>query len=173
MALDLTNGWHRKDSSSASNIYYGYSTNPGSGDTDFTYSIRRVNTTAGVESSRWSNDGMLFISSWSGRTYSYAAPLTSLSLTWSTSSSPTNRVSLGWSAINGVNIYTVAIRDVDGKLIGINGGEFVAPFTKTYTVNLINQYSYSQELINDGTYSLTVSGLNLVGSTSSTITINF
>ena len=116
---------------------------------------------------------MLFISSWSGRTYSYVAPLTSLSLTWSTSSDSTNQVSLGWSAINGVNIYTVAIRDVNGKLIGINGGEFVAPFTKTYTVNLINQYSYSQGLINDGTYSITVAGLNLSGTTSSTITINF
>jgi len=173
MALDLANGWHRKDSASASNIYYGYSTNPGSADGDFTYAIRKVNTSGSVESSRWTNDNMLFISSWAGRTYSFVAPLTGLGLTWSTFTQSTNTVSLGWSPISGVNYYTVTITDVNGDVMGINGTKFVAPYSKGYTTYLVNQYSYSQNLLSNGTYSVTVAGTNVAGSTSSTITINF
>jgi hypothetical protein len=46
MALDLANGYSKKDSASASNVYYGYSTNPNPADTDLTFAIRLVNTTA-------------------------------------------------------------------------------------------------------------------------------
>lgn len=173
MYIDLANGWHRKDSSSASNIYYGYSKNPNSTDSDFTYAIRKVNTTSGVESSRWTDDNMGFISSWSGRTYSFSEPLTGLSLTWSTVSSPINAVYLNWSAINGVNYYTITITDENNNLIGLDGSQFKSAYTKENTSLLVNEYSYSQRIVNDGTYSVTVKGSNIAGYTSSTITINF
>lgn len=191
MALDLANGYSRKDSASASNVYYGYSTNPNAADTDLTFAIRLVTTAAGVETVKWSNGEPLFISSWAGRTFSFVAPTTALNLTYSLTTvtnyynQPTFTQSLPqasfknyvasftWSAITGVNKYLVTVKDSSGSLLDKNGGKLQGPYVPSWTVNYPNTYAHSQGFLTSGTYTVMVTAQNFGGSTSSTATINF
>jgi hypothetical protein len=191
MALDLANGYSRKDSASASNVYYGYSTNPNPADTDLTFAIRLVNTAAGVENVKWSNGEPIFISSWTGRTFSFIAPTTALNLTYSLTTNTTyyNRPtftqslplgsfknysgSFTWSSINGVNKYLVTVKDNSGNILDKNGLKLKGPYAPNWTVNYPNTYAHSQGFIDSGTYTVMVTAQNLGGSTSSTATIYF
>ncbi|NBO22383.1 hypothetical protein EBU94_03455 [bacterium] len=167
MALDLANGYVRKDGSSASNVYYGYALSQNPADGDFVYSIRRVTTAAGVETISWTNgDPNGFISSWSGRTFSFAAPATSIGLTWSTSGYTTT---LSWSAINGVNKYFVTVRDSSNQLLGESGyPQQGSDSNQSYTKFVNNSTSWTQRFVQGGTYSITLEGRNIAGSTTST-----
>lgn len=191
MALDLANGYSRKDSASASNVYYGYSANPNAADTDLTFAIRLVTTAAGVETIKWSNGEPLFVSSWAGRTFSFVAPTTGLNLTYSltnvtsyynqptfTQSLPLGSfknyvASFTWSSITGVNKYLVTVKDSSGNLLDKNGGRLQGPYVPSWTVNYPNIYAHSQGFLTSGTYTVMVTAQNFGGSTSSTATINF
>jgi hypothetical protein len=170
MALDLANGYVRKDGSSASNVYYGYSLSQNPADGEFVYSIRRVTTAAGVETITWSNgDPNGFISSWSGRTFSFTTPATSLGLTWSTSGYTTT---LTWTAITGVNKYFVSVRNSGNVLLTDTGFPQQGPNSnQSYSEFVVNGTSYFQKFLQDGTYSVLVQATNVTGSTSSTATI--
>ena len=175
MALNLTNGYQRKDSSSASNVYYGYSYNQNAGDGEKVFAIRRVNTTAGVETVTWTNGTPLsYYDSWSSRTYSFATPLTGLGLTC-TSTTFSNGfyiASFTWSNINGVSRFVLTASGSSGILDEFG---FVQRGTnaKTNTTYVYNTTSWTQPFQATGSYTFTVRGENVVGSTSSTLTINF
>ena len=189
MALDLANGYIRKDGSSASNVYYGYSYNQNAGDNDKSFAIRKVSTVGGVETITWTNGTQQsYINDWVSRTYSFTSPAGSIGLTYSKTLS-TETVTSGtysftfaksriasftWSSINGVSKYIITSKDGSGKLLNVDGtplsGQYV---TRNYTTEVFNLTSYSQGYLDVGTYTLTVAAVNVAGSTSSTVTFNF
>ena len=177
MALDLANGYLRKDSASASNVYFGYANVTNPGDSDAVWAIRRVNTAGSVETINWTNnDPISYNDTWSGRTFSFVAPTQPLNLTWSTStSSGFRQVAMTWSSITGVSKYIVTSTDQFGKLLDRNGLKIQGYYVnqKTFTENLFNNYAYKQTFLTAGTYSISVSAHNFGGSTTSTATINF
>ena len=189
MALDLANGYIRKDGSSASNVYYGYSYNQNAGDNDKVFAIRKVSTVGGVETITWTNGTQQsYINDWSGRTYSFSAPAGSLGLTYATTTltetvtsgtysftyAKSRFVSFTWSSINGVSKYLITSKDASGNLLNVDGaplrGQYV---TRDYTTEVFNLTSYSQGYLDAGTYTLTVTAVNVAGSISSTATFNF
>jgi hypothetical protein len=189
MTLDLANGYIRKDGSSASNVYYGYSYNQSAGDGDKVFAIRKVSTVGGVETVTWTNGTQQsYINDWSGRTYSFVTPAGTLGLTYSkilsteTVTSGTYSftyaksrfVSFTWSSINGVSKYLITSKDGSGNLLNVDGaplrGQYV---TRDYTTEVFNLTSYSQGYLDAGTYTLTVTAVNVAGSISSTATFNF
>lgn len=174
MALDLTNGYQRKDSSSASNVYYGYTPNLNASDSDKVFAIRKVNTAAGVETVTWTNLNQLsYNDSWSGRTYSFSQPGPIVGLTWSLSSGNFYVASFTWSSINGVSKFIITATDSSNKILNRDGSTRLAVNNTGYTVDLYNETRYTQFFLSSGTYSLTVSAHNAIGSTSSTAVINF
>ena len=176
MALDLANGYIRKDGSSASNVYYGYSYNTAAGDGDKVYAIRKVTTVAGVETVTWTNNSqMSYVSSWTNRAASFTAPSGSLGLTWSLSSGIFYNAQVSWSLLNGVDIYYVTVKNEGGQLLNLDGTPLQGMYVneKTYTTDLFNQTSVSMGFVNPGTYSVMVTGKNIAGTTSSTATFNF
>lgn len=174
MALDLTNGYQRKDSSSASNVYYGYTPNINAADGDKVFAIRRVNTLAGVETVTWTNLNQLsYNDSWSGRTYSFSQPGPITGLTWSLASGNYYVAAFTWSSVNGVSKYIVTATNSSNKILNRDGSISLALNNTGYTVDLYNETKYTQFFLSSGTYSLTVSAHNAIGSTSSTAVINF
>lgn len=181
MALDLANGYIRKDGSSASNVYYGYSYNQNAGDNDKVFAIRRVNTVGGVETVTWANGSRnAYVSNWANRADSFATPGGSLNISSTNStifinSLPATRVaSFTWSEISGVDKYLVTSKDESGKILNVDGsisGGFYVE--RQYTTDLYNLTSFTQNYINSGTYTFTVTAINVAGSTTSTVTINF
>jgi len=181
MALDLANGYTRKDSASASSVYYGYSVDTNAADTDKVFAIRRVSTAAGVETVKWTNGNQFsYISDWVGRTYSFAAPGGSLNITSTTSTITINSIvthrigSFTWSALNGASRYLITAVNTSGALINGDGtllrGHYV---NRSFSNELYNTTSWTQQYLDPGTYSFTVRAENVAGFTSSTVTINF
>jgi hypothetical protein len=173
MALDLVNGYQRKDSASASNVYYGYTPNPNASDTDKVFAIRRVNTAAGVETVTWTNgDAISYSDSWSGRTYSFAAPGGSLGLTC-TSVTSSNGAYIGtftWSTLNGVSKYIISVTNSTG-LIDEFGNRMSGPNARTWTSYVFNQTSWTQNFGLTGSHTFTLTATNVAGSTSSRVAI--
>lgn len=175
MAFDLNSSYLRKDGASASNVYYGYALHQKVGDSEFAWSIRKVNTNAGVETSTWANNSTgAFYSCWNDRAACFTAPSGSLGLTWSISgtSSTGYNVSLSWSGLTGVEKYVLATRDVNGKLLTEFGTPFVGAHTheRSYTEFVINKNRFVQKL-QSGTYSITLSGVNIAGTMSATASL--
>jgi len=168
MALDLNNGYQRKDSASASNVYYGYSWNPNATDGDKTFAIRRVNTSNGVETVTWTNgDPVSYNDSWSSRTFSFSPPVGSLGLFGTTSNGYIG--SFTWSSLNGVSKYILTANSGGTTL-----DEFGAAVrNRNYTAIVFNRTSWTQPFPGSGTHSLTVQAVNVSGSTSSTSTLYF
>ncbi len=174
MALDLTTDYVRKDSSSASNVYFGYAVgNPS--DTDKVFAIRRVNTAANVETVSWTNgDSISFNDSWSGRTYSFSTPGGNLNLTWSRVTTPGRLASFTWSQINGVSKYLVTVKDSSGNILNSDGTIYRSAYNfKSFGSNLFNTYAYTQGFLDAGTYSLTLTATNVAGSISTIGTFSF
>lgn len=181
MALDLTNGYSRKDGASASNLYFGYSVDANVADSDKVFAIRRVTSVGGVETVQWANGNQLsYSSNWSGRTYSFSAPGGNLNISSTTSTTlvnsiPTHRIaSFTWSALNGVSKYLISALDTSGKLIQKDGFPITGQYVnRSYSTELLNLTSYTQQYLNPGTYTFTVRAENVAGFTSSSVTINF
>lgn len=175
MAIDLNNGYAFKDAASASNVYYGYTTAMGAGAGDFVYAIRKVTTVSGVDTVSWTNNNqVMYVSSWSGRTHSFVSPISGLGLTWSaTSSGDIRRATFNWSSISGVNKYVVTAKDGNGVVLNYDGSKLLNLYGKSWTVDYTNSYRHEQPFLSTGTYTVTVTGTNVGGSTSSTATINF
>ena len=118
MSLDLTS-YLRKNSGTSSYTFYGYSNNPNAADSDFSWAIRKV--TSG-ETTTWTNGVIDFISSWSTATQSFLTPSGTLGVTYS--SNNTNYYRINWSALSGVNSYTVTTRNSNGQLLN-EGGKII------------------------------------------------
>ncbi len=174
MALDLTNGYQRKDSSSASNVYYGYTSIINAADADKVFAIRKVNTANGVETSTWTNlNQFSYNDSWLGRTYSFSQPGPITGLTWSLSSGNYYVAVFTWSSVNGVSKYIITATNSTNQVLERDGSVSLALNNTGYTIDLYNDTKYTQFFLSSGTYSLTVSAHNAIGSTSSTTVINF
>jgi hypothetical protein len=171
--MDLTN-YLRKDYATPS-IYYGYSLYPNANSTDSSWSIRKVTSSGSSETITWSNGDNSYVSNWNNRVKCFQAPSTSLNATYSVLSTPDSfnssrkTLSLSWDLIEGVDIYKVTITE-SGKIYNNDGHQiYNTGFNSGVTKQLISGNTYKYLHGQSGlTYSVTISGSNVVGSTSST-----
>ena len=166
--MDLTN-YLRKDYATPS-IYYGYSIDPNAASTDFNWSIRKVTTAANVETVTWSNgDPAKPYAKWNDRVNSFSTPAGSLGLTCSFSSPVLN---ISWNQLSGANRYQVVVSE-SGKIYSDGGGQIYYNNNATQiTTEVINGGSYKYKYASSGlTYTVTLTALNVAGSSASTVTI--
>jgi hypothetical protein len=162
MALD----WSRQDTLSATNSYYGYSINQSAADSDNTWFIKKVTTSASVSNVTWTNgDPNIQISTWTNRANSFIAPTASLGLTWSSSTSYV--ISFSWSLISGVDMYKIYITGNNVKLTPT--GQFY--YGEAPTAFLANKNSFIYPGSRGVTYSVTLVASNVAGSVQSSSTI--
>jgi len=172
MALDIANSYLRYDSASASNLYYGYNLNQNAGNDEYTWSIRRLNTSSNVQSVNWANgDQLAYLSSWTNRSSYFTAPTGNLSFTYSKSG---GSISLSWSLLSGVDKYIITATNSINQVVDSLGNPFIGPYgyQRTYTGFVNNLTNYSLSFINSGTYSVTLTGYNTYGTTASTYVVN-
>jgi len=168
--MDLTN-YLRKDYATPS-IYYGYSSNPNAASTDFNWSIRKVTTAANVETVTWTNgDPGKSYAKWNDRVVSFNTPSGSLGLTCSFSSPV---LSISWNQLSGANRYQISISESGkvysdlGTVIYYNPNGNTTQITK----ELINTGGYKYNYASTGlTYSITLTAVNVAGSSASTIIV--
>lgn len=166
--MDLTN-YLRKDYATPS-IYYGYSSDPNAASTDFNWSIRKVTTAANVETVTWSNgDPAKPYAKWNDRVNTFSTPAGSLGLTCSFSSPVLN---ISWNQLSGANRYQVVVSE-SGKIYSDGGGQIYYNNNATQiTTEVINGGSYKYKYASSGlTYTVTLTALNVAGSSASTVTI--
>ena len=180
--MDLVNGWLRRDTVGTASVYYGYAINVGTADTDRAWAIRKVTTTSNssvIDSVSWTdNDMTLFNAKWSERVANFSTPSGSLGITYSTTTDTFSNVSINasWTILSGVNTYKVTITDQSGVLYGPVKIPRNQVFLNNYggeriTEKLIATNAYNFIGATGMTYSLTITGVNTIGTTSSTVTI--
>ena len=175
----LSLNWLRRDISPP-NVYYGYSNNLTAADSDSTWSIKKVTTSGSVETVTWTNGQSSYISTWSNRVESFSLPSGSLGVTWSVLNTPDSftpdrkTLSISWNLLTGVDNYKVIISE-SGKIFNNEGYQiFNNPNfnNSVITKEVINGNSYNYLSGQPGlTYSVTISGSNVMGVTSSTVNI--
>lgn len=167
MSLDLTS-YLRKNSGTSSYTFYGYSNNPNAADGDFSWAIRKV--TSG-ETTTWTNGVIDFTSSWSTATQSFLTPSGTLGVTYS--SNNTNYYRINWSALSGVNSYTVTTRNSNGQLLNEGGSFYLNPWSQpTFTNKYTNGTIHNQYLPSNATYSIVVTAINVAGQLTATVSIS-
>jgi hypothetical protein len=162
--------WIRRDINPPS-TYYGYSNNINAADTDNNWSIKKVTVSGTVETVKWTNGSYGKVSKWSERVASFATPSGSLGLTCSTDGSS---LYVTWNQLSGVDNYQVIISSNDiiysdlGSQIYNNPNLNSSQITKT----VVNSGSYNYRHASAGnTYNITLNAVNVIGSSSSTVTI--
>jgi hypothetical protein len=159
--------WIRRDIS-GSNVYYGYSSDMNAADTDNNWSIKKITTSGSVETVKWTNGSYGYDSKWSERVASFATPTGSLGLTCSVN---TPILNINWSQLSGVDKYRLSIVE-SGKLLSEIGAQIYNNSSAQFTKELINTGSYNFNAASRGlTYSITVTAVNVIGSSASTITV--
>ena len=164
--------WLRRDISPP-NVYYGYSYNINSTDSDSTWLIKKITTSGSVESVSWSNGSLLnYISTWDNRVESFQQPTGSLGVTFSVINN--NILNLSWTKITGVDIYNVVVSE-SGKVYSDLGLQiyYNPNFDNSQVTKYVendNKYTYGRAYPGL-TYTVTVTGVNVIGITSSTVTI--
>jgi hypothetical protein len=179
--MDLTN-YLRKDYATPS-IYYGYSIDPNAASTDFNWSIRKVTTSGNVETVTWTNgDPGKPFAKWNDRVNSFATPTGSLGLTCSKGTQIDNNVPLNitWNQLSGANRYQVVVSKNSivysdlGSQIYYNQNGNTNQITKEIVNDGIYIYNFAEStngLSPSNIYSITVTAVNVIGSSSSTVTI--
>lgn len=179
MAIDLANDWLRKDNATGSStVYYGYATDPASANSDSVWAIRKVTTSGAVDTVTW-NENVLFSYNavWNDRLETFIAPTASLNLTYSVSSNTnsfglvSSLINASWTDIKGINRYNITVTDQNGVLYDYLGNPFSNTYVTTRLTNVQSNNTYIFKGVPSMTYSLTVSAVNVAGSTSSTATI--
>jgi hypothetical protein len=159
--------WLRRDINPPS-TYYGYSHDMNATDTDNTWSIKKVTVSGTVETVKWTNGGYNTISKWSERVDSFATPTGSLGLTCSVNI-PSLRIS--WNQLSGVDKYQLSVVE-SNKLLSETGNQIYNNGSAQFTKELINTGSYTFNAASSGLiYSITVTAVNVIGSSASTITV--
>lgn len=164
----FANNWLRRDISPP-DVYYGYSPNTNSTNTDDNWFIKKVTTSGSVETVTWTNGSPSYnISKWNDRVNSFVQPTGTLGITWSVS---VPNLSISWNQIAGVDRYQVVVRE-SGKLYSDLGNEIYVNNSAQLTKEVINGGSYTYNNASSGlTYSVTITGVNVYGITASTVTI--
>lgn len=175
----LSLNWLRRDISPP-NVYYGYSNNLTAADSDRTWSIKKVTTSGSVETVTWTNGQPSYVSTWDNRIESFSAPSGSLGVTWSVLNTPDSfssirrTLSISWNLLTGVDIYKIIVTE-SGKIYNEDGYQI-------YNNQNFNNSVITKEVINGNvynylhgqpglTYSVTITGSNVIGVTSSTVNI--
>ena len=159
--------WIRRDISSP-NVYYGYSNDMNALDSDNTWSIKKIITSGAVETVKWTNGTYGNISKWSERVASFATPTGALGLTCSVN---TPKLSISWNQLSGVDKYRLSIVE-SNKLLSETGAQIYYNGSAQFTKELINTGSYNFNAASSGlTYLITVTAVNVIGSSASTITV--
>lgn len=159
--------WLRREIS-GSTVYYGYSIDTNALDTDNTWSIKKISTSGSVETVKWTNGSYGYDSKWSERVASFATPTGSLGLTCSVN---TPTLNISWSQLSGVDKYRLSIVE-SGKLLSEIGAQIYNNGSAQFTKEVINTGSYNFNAASRGlTYSITVTAVNVIGSSASTITV--
>jgi len=177
--MDFNSAWLRKDTIGTASVYYGYAVNVASSDTDRVWSIRKITTTGTVDSVSWNdNESMVYNAKWSERVANFSAPAGSLGITYSKTTDLFSNVTIdtNWTILSGVNTYKVVVTDQNGILYGPFKGPRNQQFINNYGVERItekvianNNYKFVGTI--GMTYSITITGVNTIGTTSSTVTI--
>jgi len=172
--MDLSNEWLRRDVGTVS-VYYGYSRDVASSDTDRSWSILKISTVGTVDSVSWSDNSKLeYIGVWSDRVDNFITPSGSLGITYSTTEGSFNSVTINssWTYLTGVNTYKISIVDQNGVLYNSMGTPFLNNYATERITNIIkgdNRFIFNGTV--GMTYSLTVTGVNPIGTSASTVTI--
>ena len=179
--MDLTN-YLRKDFATPS-IYYGYSSDSNAASTDFNWSIRKVTTAANVETVTWSNgDTGKPFAKWNDRAVSFTTPSGSLGLTCSNGTQIGNNVPLNitWNQLPGTNRYQIVVSE--SSIIYADSGNRIynnnnnSQITKEIVNGGSYTYNFAESSNGDASasnvYSITLTAINVAGSSVSTITVN-
>jgi hypothetical protein len=177
--MDLNN-YLRKDYATPS-TYYGYSSDSNAASTDFNWSIRKVTTSGNVETVTWTNgDPGKPFAKWNDRVNSFATPTGSLGLTCSKGTQIGNNVPLNitWNQLSGVNRYQVVVSKNSIVYSDLGSQIYYNPNTNQITKEIVNDgiyiYNFAEStngLSPSNIYSITVTAVNVIGSSSSTVTI--
>ena len=167
--------WLRRDINPPT-TYYGYNPDMNADDSDTNWSIKKVSVSGTVETVKWANGNYAHNSIWSNRVESFQTPTGSLGITCSTSNYDVNNTALNisWNILTGVDKYQVIVSESgnvysDGGYIIKSNNNFNNLVSTTILSNTDN-YTYKQGLYGK-TYSITINGINVIGTTSSTITV--
>jgi hypothetical protein len=167
--------WLRRDINPPT-TYYGYNSNMNASDSDDNWSIKKVTVSGTVETVKWSNGSYVYNSIWSNRVRSFQTPSGSLGVTCSTNAYNVNNIALdiSWNILTGVDKYRVIVSESgnvysDGGYVVYNNSNFNNSVLTSELSNN-NRYVYDQGLYGK-TYSITIIGVNVIGTTSSTITV--
>jgi hypothetical protein len=151
--------------------YYGYSNDMNAADTDNNWSIKKVTVSGTVETVTWTNGDYNQFSKWSERVASFATPSGSLGLTCSNNGSFLN---VSWNQLTGVDNYQVIISSNNiiysdlGSQLYNNSNFNSSQITKT----VVNSGSYAYRYASAGnTYTVTLNAVNVIGASSSSVTI--
>ena len=159
--------WLRRDIS-IPNVYYGYNSSMTASDSDTTWSIKKIATSGSVETVKWTNGSYLYNSTWANRVASFVQPTGALGVTWSVS---VPSLSISWNQLAGVDRYQVVVRE-SGKLYSDLGSEIYNNGSYQVTKEVVNNDNYTYTKASSGlTYSVTITGVNVAGTTASTVTI--
>lgn len=164
----FANNWLRRDISSPT-VYYGYSTNTNAANTDDNWFIKKVTTAGSVETVTWTNGSPNYnISKWNDRVASFVQPTGALGVTWSVS---LPNLSISWNQLTGVDRYQIVVKE-SGKLYSDLGNEIYVNNSAQVTKEVVNVGSYAYTKASSGlTYLVTITGVNVAGTTASTVTI--
>ena len=164
----FANNWLRRDISSPT-VYYGYSTNTNAANTDDNWFIKKVTTAGSVETVTWTNGSPNYnISKWNDRVASFVQPTGALGVTWSVS---VPSLSISWNQLTGVDRYQIVITE-SGNLYSDSGNEIYNNGSSQVTKEVVNVGSYAYTKASSGlTYLVTITGVNVAGTTASTVTI--
>jgi len=162
--------WLRRDINPPS-TYYGYSNDMNAADSDNTWAIKKVTVSGTVETVKWANGSYGYNSKWSDRVASFATPTGSLGLTCSTDGLS---LYVSWNQLSGVDNYQVTVSSNNiiysdlGTQLYNNRNFNSSQITKT----VINSGSYAYRYASAGnTYTVSLSAVNVAGSSASTVTI--
>jgi hypothetical protein len=177
--IDLSNNWLRRDIGTTGSVFYGYNNNVGASDSDRSWSIMKLETLSSVDSVYWNdNEVMSSNAKWSERVDNFLTPSGNLGITYSTTTDSFRNVSINtsWNILSGVNVYKIIVTDQKGILYGSHKRPENIPFLNPYggeriTERLVGENSYNFVGTIGMTYSLTITGVNNVGTTSSTIIV--
>jgi hypothetical protein len=173
--------WLRREIT-GSNVYYGYSYDMNASDTDNTWAIKKITTSGSVETVKWANGDYNTISKWNDRVNSFLTPTGSLGLTCSKGTQIGNNVPLNisWSQLSGANRYQVVVSK-SGTIYSDNGSQIYSNpnfGNRQITKEIVNGGSYTYNFAEStngaspsNIYSITVTAVNVIGSSASTITI--
>jgi hypothetical protein len=172
--MDLSNDWLRKDGA-VTGVYYGYTSDLAATDNDRTWAVYKITTNGSVESKKWSdNIKLAYIGKWSERAAMFNAPVGTPTITYTTNSNSFGvvNINLAWSYLTGVNTYKLYISDQNG----ITYNSLNLPFSNAnqgeVVTSIVNGERYTFSGKADMTYTIKVTGINAVGTTSSTIEVS-